>query len=203
MKHRLWESIEEKTCVNRSSSGSGRSNERHNVACSLSVPPSHSYLFFLFSGDKSPLSAGTPRHEPSAAGAAVGGSGGGGETGAFSPPSPMRKRLQQVADTALAAGITMPMHTTFEVVRGEDGGRGGSGSGGGDGGGERGGEGEGGMDFVVSVISSEALEAKVGGRVGGVGSFGFCPPHMCAHVGVADLARTSIPRRGLWTLLPC
>lgn len=60
-----------------------------------------------------------------------------------------------MADAALAEGITLPMHTTFEVIR--------SGVSGdivdGDGGdGADGGEG---MDFIVSVISTEALEAKV------------------------------------------
>eukprot|EP00903_Cladosiphon_okamuranus_P012957 g12096.t1 len=95
-------------------------------------------------GEKSPLAAGTPRHETVDAR---------GKTGAYAGPSPLRKRLQQVADAALAAGITLPMHTTFEVVRGEV-----EVHGGGDAGGD-GGEG-GGMDFIVSVISSEALEAK-------------------------------------------
>lgn len=96
------------------------------------------------SGDRSPLSAGTPRHErdpsPSDPGAV-----------AYSGPSPLRRRLQDVADTALAEGITLPMHTTFEVVRAN----------GGDGGDERDRKGRKGMDFIVSVISSEALEAKV------------------------------------------
>lgn len=63
-----------------------------------------------------------------------------------------------MADTALAARITLPMHTTFEVVRGEVGGGGDADGNGGDR------AGVGGMDFIVSVISSEALEAKVGGK---------------------------------------
>eukprot|EP00752_Nemacystus_decipiens_P005376 g4876.t1 len=96
-----------------------------------------------FEGEKSPLAAGTPRHQTDDAK---------GKTGAFAAPSPLRKRLQEVADTALAGGITVPMHTTFEVIRGEVGG--GAGSGGGDG------EGGAGMDFIVSVISSNALAAK-------------------------------------------
>lgn len=117
------------------------------------------------SGEKSPLSAGTPRHDSNAASSALpsrGGSGGGeGEAvgiGAYAGPSPLRKRLRNVADTALAAGITVPMHTTFEVVRA-------LGSGGGTGEGvTQIAEGvEGGMDFIVSVISGGALEAKVGG----------------------------------------
>ena len=117
-------------------------------------------FFFLGTGDRSPLAAGTPRHESSAADTAAAG----GARGAYPGPSPLRKRLQQVADTALAAGITLPMHTTFEVVREEVGGSGPDSTGRGAGGADGGGEGEGGMDFVVSVISSEALEAKVGGE---------------------------------------
>lgn len=99
------------------------------------------------SGDKSPLSAGTPRHDGDPSPSDPTGA------GTYSGPSPLRKRLQDVADTALAEGITLPMHTTFEVVRanGVDGG------GGGEGDRER----RKGMDFIVSVISSEALEAKV------------------------------------------
>ena len=59
-----------------------------------------------------------------------------------------------MADAALAEGITLPMHTTFEVIRSgvSDDGIEGDGSGG---------RAEGGMDFIVSVISTEALEAKV------------------------------------------
>lgn len=99
-------------------------------------------------GDNSPLSAGTPRHR---IGGAPGGSnssksGSGEGPGSYLGPSPLRERLRHVADTALADGITLPMHTTFEVVRAD-------------------GEGEvegAGMDFIVSVISGEALEAKVG-----------------------------------------
>lgn len=83
--------------------------------------------------------------------------------GAYSGPSPLRKRLRDVADTALAAGITVPMHTTFEVVRAPCDGEEGvtqvtEGAGGG-------------MDFIVSVISGGALEAKVShgdGRTAGV-----------------------------------
>ncbi|CAM9937951.1 unnamed protein product [Scytosiphon promiscuus] len=110
-------------------------------------------------GKKSPLSAGTPRHDSSAASSALlsprSGGGGGGDgdgvvaaAGAYAGPSPLRKRLRSVADTALAAGITLPMHTTFEVVRAPgDGGRASEGV-------------EEGMDFIVSVISGGALEAK-------------------------------------------
>ncbi|CAM9451311.1 unnamed protein product, partial [Laminaria digitata] len=57
-------------------------------------------------GDKSPLAAGTPRHRTDE-----------GRAGTFPRPSPLRKRLQEVADAALAEGITLPMHTTFEVIR--------------------------------------------------------------------------------------
>lgn len=90
---------------------------------------------------QSPLSAGTPRRrrDPS------------------DPPSPLRQRLRDVAEAALAQGITRPMPTTFEIIRdgppagrdtGEEDGEGGEGKGGG-------------MDFIVSVISAEALKAKV------------------------------------------
>lgn len=62
----------------------------------------------------------------------------------------MRRRLKNVADSALAEGITLPMHTTYEIIRaGDEDKPPGEG------------EGRGGMDFIVSVISSEALEAKV------------------------------------------
>lgn len=111
------------------------------------------FLFLLFgsthTGDKSPLSAGTPRHEGDPSSSDAKG------VGTYSGPSPLRKRLQEVADTALAEGITLPMHTTFEVVRAN------AGAGAGASGDKGDGKGEKGMDFIVSVISSEALEAKV------------------------------------------
>lgn len=87
------------------------------------------------SGDQSPLSAGTPRHRDVANNGA----------GMFSEVSPLRKRLQDTADDALAEGITVPMHTTFEVVRS----------------GDAGDEDQGGMDFIVSIIASKALGSKV------------------------------------------
>ena len=69
----------------------------------------------------------------------------------FYKTSPLRSRLQEVADAALSEGVTMPMHTTFEVVRA----------------GDREGEGEeGGMDFIVSVMATKALEAKVRDKQG-------------------------------------
>ncbi|CAM9660913.1 unnamed protein product [Ectocarpus sp. 12 AP-2014] len=99
-------------------------------------------------GDKSPLSAGTPRHRiggaPGGGGGSSSNSGSAEGPGSYARPSPLRQRLQHVADTALADGITLPMHTTFEVVRAE----------------RQGEEEGGGMDFIVSVISGEALEAK-------------------------------------------
>lgn len=131
----------------------------HSSDITASPIGSHPHASVYLSGEKSPLSAGTPRHEADDAR---------GKTGAYTGPSPLRKRLQQVADTALAEGITLPMPTTFELVRGEVGGAGaGAGDGGGDGG--DGGDGDGGgggagMDFIVSVISSDALAAKVGDR---------------------------------------
>lgn len=111
-------------------------------------------LFYFATGDKSPLAAGTPRHRAD------------GE-GTFPHPSPLRKRLQSVADAALAAGITLPMHTTFEVIRSSAvSGDGVEGHGGGEG-----------MDFIVSVIPTEALEAKV--RLGMVAGGGEGGVHIC------------------------
>ncbi|CBN77659.1 Ap4A phosphorylase II [Ectocarpus siliculosus] len=70
-------------------------------------------------GDRSPLSAGTPRHRISGApgsGGSTSTSGSAEGPGSYAGPSPLRQRLQHVADTALADGITLPMHTTFEAL---------------------------------------------------------------------------------------
>lgn len=72
----------------------------------------------------------------------------------------MRKRLRDVADSGLAKGITQPMPTTYAVIRGGPMREDANGS-------RRGniqegtGAEAGGMDFIVSVISRSALDAKV------------------------------------------